>query len=218
VSEKGKSFESAKQKVKRAVIQAGLQKFLVSLLFQKSCSKHGCVEKVQGLWRLPGAAVKKMAGLAFQVQLVITVLLLLLRGLHLRPVDETTEEDYDAYSIGHPQKLEAIGSTQTSISLQWEIDIDPEFVDSYRIYYRHQNFEDVKTVKEPQPSHILKGLEPYTQYEIWVASIVNGTSGLDSEHIFATTDVEEPSAPEITNVTCYDTGMLYVGWTRPLRY
>ena len=87
-------------------------------------------------------------------------------------------------------------------------------------------------------------MEPYTQYEIWVEAIVNGSSSPASDHVsssliqfdpiwsnlifffinfdpfqvYARTDIKEPSAPTTVNVTCYDTGQLYVSWSRPDKY
>ena len=61
-------------------------------------------------------------------------------------------------------------------------------------------------------------MEPYTQYEIWVETIVNSTASPASDHIHERTDIKEPSAPTINNVTCYDTGQVYVAWSRPDKY
>ena len=121
-------------------------------------------------------------------------------------------------SYGQPLNLKALGSSQTSLSLGWDLAVDPDIIESYRVYYSHQNFNDVKTIREPQPSHVLKGLEPYTKYEIMVASIINGSESLKSEPIVAETDVGEPSPPTITNATCYGTGMLLIEWTRPSKF
>jgi receptor-type tyrosine-protein phosphatase gamma len=51
-----------------------------------------------------------------------------------------------------------------------------------------------------------------------VRAIVNGRETLDSARIVVSTDVDEPSAPEITNATCYDTGSIFVVWRRPQRF
>ena len=56
--------------------------------------------------------------------------------------------------------------------------------------------------------------DPYTTYKIWLEGIVDGVKTPESERILANTDVDQPSAPTLTNVTCYDTGMIYVEWTR----
>ena len=60
--------------------------------------------------------------------------------------------------------------------------------------------------------------EPYTEYQVWVRALVNGRESPNSEVILARTDVDEPSAPTITNLTCYGTGVLFVEWLRPVRF
>ena len=93
----------------------------------------------------------------------------------------------------------------------WALSTDPLDLDiSYRIHYKHQQFTDVKTISQSDPAYILKvtnsfrnipsnckfwfcsliiifllfqGLEPYTQYEIWVEAIVNGSSSPASDHV-----------------------------------
>ena len=125
-------------------------------------------------------------------------------------------DDSDDLEFYQPKELKAIESTQTSISLEWILDADPLDLDiSYRIHYKHQHFEDVKTIRKSDPAYILQNLEPYTQYEIWVFTHVNGSASPSSDHIWAHTDIKEPSAPNIINVTCYDTGQLLVEWSRP---
>lgn len=56
--------------------------------------------------------------------------------------------------------------------------------------------------------------EPYTKYQIWVRALVNGRESPDSAIIEGRTDVDAPSAPTITNLTCYGTGALLVRWLR----
>ena len=129
--------------------------------------------------------------------------------------DYDEEADLDA-DFGRPFDLQVLGYTQRTISLTWDMDVDTEIVDSYRVYYVHGSYNDVKTVHDTETlQHTLMGLKPYTNYEIWVASIINGTESEKSDPVSAQTDVAEPSAPRILNVTCYDTGQLYVEWTGP---
>ena len=162
----------------------------------------------------------------YQVNLIknLFILLLFIEDNLARPLTEIEiSEDYDdeTEEFYQPKNLEAVGSTQTSISLQWEMDVDLELdLDiNYRIHYMHdEKFPDVKTIRQSEPQYTLKGLEPYTRYEIWVESIVNETQSLASDPIYAVTDVKEPSSPTIVNLTCYDTGMLYLEWTRPEEY
>lgn len=168
--------------------------------------------------------------------LLATVLLLLPSGSHGRPAEPNNEteaatiEEQDTTTIKtdltaenvHILGLRAVASTtKESISLAWATNpasAASEVVEGYRIYYKHDTFKDVKTIKNQSPEYELSGLEPYTEYEIWVAAIVEGVASEPSQHIKANTDVDEPSPPVVTNVTCYDTGMLYVEWNRPAKY
>ncbi len=59
--------------------------------------------------------------------------------------------------------------------------------------------------------------EPYTVYKIWVNAIVNGEETNASAQLRANTDVDKPSAPILVNVSCHDTGKIYVEWRRPRR-
>lgn len=145
----------------------------------------------------------------------------LLAAVQCRPATiEADDYDYDEDSdldpdFGRPFDLQVLGYTQKTISLTWDMDVDTEIVDSYRVYYVHGSYNDVKTVHDTEPQHTLRGLKPYTNYEIWVVSIINGTESDKSDPVAAQTDVAEPSAPKILNVTCYDTGQLYVEWEGP---
>lgn len=56
-------------------------------------------------------------------------------------------------------------------------------------------------------------------YNISIEGIVEGdTATPRSNEILAHTDVDKPGPPIITNLTCIDTGSLYVEWIRPKRY
>ena len=103
--------------------------------------------------------------------------------------DYDEEADLDA-DFGRPFDLQVLGYTQRTISLTWDMDVDTEIVDSYRVYYVHGSYNDVKTVHDTETlQHTLMGLKPYTNYEIWVASIINGTESEKSDPVSAQTDV-----------------------------
>lgn len=151
-----------------------------------------------------------------KVGTIFSVLFLFLKGCQSRPTEIEINEDYDEDpEIYQPKNLVADSVTQFSISLSWELEVDPVEIDKYRIHYKHQHYVDVITILQSENSYVLEGLVPYTSYEIWVESIVNGTTSERSESIFAQTDVQEPSPPKILNLTCWDTGAIYLEWARP---
>ena len=89
------------------------------------------------------------------------------------------------------------------------------------MFYEHDSYDDVKTFNGQLPRFVLSGLVPYTQYNVWVVPI--SSAGIEaipepSETILETTDTAEPSAPFITNVTCYETQKIYIEWKRPNIY
>ena len=56
-------------------------------------------------------------------------------------------------------------------------------------------------------------------YNISLEGIVEGDIPTPrSNKILAHTDVDQPGPPLITNLTCMDTGSLYVEWLRPQKY
>ena len=57
--------------------------------------------------------------------------------------------------------------------------------------------------------------EPYTTYTVYVRGVVSGQETNDSVHIVSKTDVDSPGVPAIANVSCYDTGTIFMQWERP---
>ena len=78
----------------------------------------------------------------------------LLAAVQCRPATiEADDYDYDEDSdldpdFGRPFDLQVLGYTQKTISLTWDMDVDTEIVDSYRVYYVHGSYNDVKTVHD----------------------------------------------------------------------
>ena len=122
--------------------------------------------------------------------------------------------------LGTPFNLTASNITASSLSLGWAMNTSYNKIRGYRVFYKHNSYEDIKTIEGPDPAYKLTGLSPYTMYEVWVMPIgVDGTEkGQASEKIFKTTDTASPSAPFITNVTCYETQKIYIEWKRPSTY
>lgn len=158
---------------------------------------------------------------------IILMLGLLANRCQSRPADiieaEVEDPEYENIDleIYQPRNLQATQATQNSIFLEWDLDdqVEPSEIASYRIYYKHQSFQDVITIRQSETTYVLTGLVPYTNYEIWVESIFNGTTvSRSSEPIFAQTDVDKPGAPMNVNASCYATGSIFIEWERPDEY
>ena len=57
--------------------------------------------------------------------------------------------------------------------------------------------------------------EPFTKYKLWLKAFTWKNEGEPSEPFEMVTDVEGPSAPIITNLTCKDERSIYLEWDRP---
>ena len=108
--------------------------------------------------------------------------------------------------------------TNSSVRVLWHEPTNPNgIIQGYRLYFMHQNFTDVRTVRDPQKSmeHLLKGLDPFTKYKFWLKAFTWKNEGLPSLHFQMVTDVAGPSAPTITNLTCRDERSVFLQWERP---
>ena len=154
--------------------------------------------------------------------------LLLLLNLHWAkadPDEEATisweeEEEAELAELASPQNLTVTNFTANSIFLTWVMNSSYNDIGGYRVYYKH-NYEDIKTVLDQKPQYLLSNLIPFTKYEVWVVPVgkeTTETEGEPSEKIFQTTDTAAPTAPFITNVTCYETQKIYIEWKRPKDY
>jgi len=148
-------------------------------------------------------------------------LLLLLLGAWSGCVVEGDEEATTAHTLllGQPQDLQVLESniTSTSIRLSWTMDtiLPIEPIEGYRVFYMKNKYIDAKTFMGSKPEYTLTGLDPYTIYTVWVKAFGKDSESPESEKITVTTDTNVPSAPRLTNVTCYDTLKVYVEWRRP---
>ena len=123
--------------------------------------------------------------------------------------------------LGKPQNLTAFNVTATSMHLSWTMNTSYNNIRGYRVFYKHDSYADIKTFNGQLPRFSLSGLVPYTQYNVWVRPISTSHPNViaeESDTILQTTDTAEPSAPFITNVTCYETQKIYIEWKRPSLY
>ena len=123
--------------------------------------------------------------------------------------------------LGKPHNLTAFNVTATSMQLAWTMNTSYNNIRGYRVFYKHDSYADIKTFNGQSPRFPLSGLVPYTQYNVWVRPISTSHPNViaaESDTILQTTDTAEPSAPFITNVTCYETQKIYIEWKRPSLY
>merc|ERR1719308_586734 len=136
-----------------------------------------------------------------------------------RPDEEATTTflpSEPVVELGQPPNI-----TATNMHLAWVMTSSYNDIRGYRVFYKHNSYEDIKTFDGQKPEFVLSGLVPYTQYKVWVVPVglaKTGGTGKPSENILQTTDTAEPSAPFITNVTCYETQKIYIEWKRPKTY
>jgi len=130
----------------------------------------------------------------------------------------TTFLPVEDFHLGQPQNLTATNITANSMHLSWIMTTSFNNIKGYRVFYKHNSYEDIKTFDGAKPSFVLSGLVPYTQYKVWVVPVGADKTGQASQNIIQTTDTAEPSAPFITNVTCYETQKIYIEWKRPSTY
>ncbi|CAB4058090.1 PTPRG [Lepeophtheirus salmonis] len=109
----------------------------------------------------------------------------------------------------------------SSVQVHWHEPYAPNgIIQGYRLYYMHQNFTDVRTVRNPSPQmqYLLEGLEPYTNYKLWLKAFTWKNEGMPSESFEMLTDVQGPDFPIITNLTCKDETSIFIQWEHPLQY
>ena len=68
--------------------------------------------------------------------------------------------------LGTPFNLTATNITASSISLGWAMNTSYNQIRGYRVFYKHNSYEDIKTIEGPDPAYKLTGLSPYTMYEV----------------------------------------------------
>ncbi|XP_055926868.1 tyrosine-protein phosphatase 99A-like isoform X1 [Argiope bruennichi] len=126
----------------------------------------------------------------------------------------------DEGAPSRPKNLTATRITNNSVKLRW---LEPEhangIIQGYNIYHLDvgPNHTERKKVQNPQQvmEYVLGSLKPYTQYKVWVKAYTGKNEGLASNSLEIITDVQSPSAPFITNLTCQSMDSIYVQWDRP---
>ncbi|GFX08094.1 tyrosine-protein phosphatase 99A [Trichonephila clavipes] len=126
----------------------------------------------------------------------------------------------DEGAPSRPRNLTATRITNNSVKLRW---LEPEhangIIQGYNIYHLDvgPNHTERKKVSNPLQvmEYVLGSLKPYTQYKVWVKAYTGKNEGLASNSLEIITDVQSPSAPIITNLTCQSVDSIYVQWDRP---
>lgn len=132
--------------------------------------------------------------------------------------------------LGKPFNFTATEITASSISLRWAMNTSYDLIKGYWFSYKRYKYDPFEDstyyylnkffIWGSDPAYKLNGLIPNTMYEVWIEpkGMVHTDKGEQSEIIIATTDTAAPSAPQIKNVTCYDTQKIYLEWKRPTTY
>ncbi|KAG7198497.1 hypothetical protein KM043_005870 [Ampulex compressa] len=179
------------------------------------------------------ARIVSAAQLAGAVALILRILI-----ASAQPVGQTEEQSYEqtTYTVPifstqndsdvirvptKPLNLTSRGITSSSIELSWS---EPEnangVITGYRVYYMHANYTDVQMHNSydysgPVIDFVLKELNPYTEYKIWVKAYTWKNEGDPSDHIIRRTDITGPNGPTILNLTCQSHDSVYLQWARP---
>jgi len=61
----------------------------------------------------------------------------------------------------------------------------------------------------------LNSVDPFTRYRLWLKAFTWKNEGEPSDAFEMVTDVQGPSAPAITNLTCRDDTSIYIEWDEP---
>ncbi|XP_015928066.1 putative receptor-type tyrosine-protein phosphatase mosPTP-1 isoform X2 [Parasteatoda tepidariorum] len=126
----------------------------------------------------------------------------------------------DEGAPSRPRNLTATRITNNSVKLKW---LEPEhangIIQGYNIYHLDvgPNHTERKKVLNPQQvmEYVLGSLKAYTQYKVWVKAYTGKNEGFASNSLEIITDVQSPSEPIITNLTCQSLDSIYIEWNRP---
>lgn len=119
-----------------------------------------------------------------------------------------------------PLDVSVLKATDTSVKLRW---LEPKapngILQGYQITLHDitSNQNITRKLSDPQSvmEHTLGELNPYTWYLVTIQAYSRKNSGEPSQSVKFRTDVSAPSAPQLTNVTCYSLDSILIQWQRP---
>ncbi|XP_076316629.1 putative receptor-type tyrosine-protein phosphatase mosPTP-1 isoform X2 [Tachypleus tridentatus] len=122
-----------------------------------------------------------------------------------------------------PRNFSLSWISNNTVRLHWEEPNHPNgIILGYYVYYLQpaRNLTEIEKVLNPLPvmDYLLTNLQPYTEYIIWLKSFTWKFEGQPSQKLKLHTDVQGPSAPYISNLTCPTLDSLFLQWERPQKY
>jgi len=122
-----------------------------------------------------------------------------------------------------PTDLVVVKSTDTSVRLRWSEPKSPNGILQYYQIVLHDigaNLNESRKLSDPQSrmEHTIGDLKPFTWYLVHIQAHSRKFTGEPSQQVKFRTDVSAPSAPLLTNVTCFSHDSILIQWQRPENY
>lgn len=122
-----------------------------------------------------------------------------------------------------PLDLRVVKSTDTSVKLRW---LEPRAPNGILQHYQiilHDigaNVNESRKLSDPQHvmEHTIGELKPFTWYLVYIQAHSRKFAGDISPPVKFRTDVSAPSAPILSNVTCFSQDSILIQWQRPENY
>ncbi|XP_066294307.1 tenascin-X-like isoform X1 [Branchiostoma lanceolatum] len=140
-------------------------------------------------------------------------------GPESRPVTVRTQEGVPSSPFG----LNAYALDTTSVSVSWQIPLDPNgVIEGYNLYYEAAGSEDEELMQVgPEEGvdspYVLSGLQPYTLYSLEIAAVTGGGEGDRSDQLKVQTLEGVPSNPVRVAAFAVDPRTIRVDWRPPLK-
>ncbi|XP_078687345.1 usherin-like isoform X3 [Branchiostoma floridae x Branchiostoma belcheri] len=140
-------------------------------------------------------------------------------GPESRPVTVRTQEGVPSSPFG----LNAFPLDTTSVSVSWQIPLDPNgVIEGYNLYYEAAGSDDEELIQVgPEEGvdspYVLSGLQPYTLYSLEIAGVTGGGEGDRSDQVKVQTLEGVPSKPVRVAVSAVDARTIRVNWSPPLK-